>query len=340
MHPSLCPNCSYDNAQNTAFCAQCGQKNTDYRRPLPPMVGQLIQEAFEVDGRVVQSLKLLFFKPGALTVAFSENRRASFVSPIRLYLFSSLLFFFVLSVTADLPDIQTVDPNTEISVETDENISDDDIGQFKQAMPDELGPIIDDIMLRQGQGAQILKGIIDDFANPDTQTTESDEPPPAHSPASGPSSTITLSAPQKFIYEQLVRSLDDPENTIRTMLENAPIALFFLLPAYTVLLKLVYIRHNKFFVEHFVFALHLHTFALLIFTLMTLLRPDSSDSIEDAVQNVLWTSFLIYYFFALKNYYGQGKRRTLFKYVSLLGFYSMLLIPAILFVMLFTVSFM
>jgi hypothetical protein len=91
MEATHCPNCETQRAGN--YCDNCGQNGRDYRKSLPPMVGQLISEAFELDGRVVRSLKSLFFKPGQLSAEFSANRRADYISPLRLYLFSSILFF-------------------------------------------------------------------------------------------------------------------------------------------------------------------------------------------------------------------------------------------------------
>ncbi len=38
-------------------------------------------------------MKTLFLKPGTLSLEFQANKRSSYLSPIRLYLFSSLLFF-------------------------------------------------------------------------------------------------------------------------------------------------------------------------------------------------------------------------------------------------------
>ena len=41
------------------------------------------------------------FRPGSLTREFSRNRRAGFVSPVRLYIFASFVFFLLLSLLGD-----------------------------------------------------------------------------------------------------------------------------------------------------------------------------------------------------------------------------------------------
>jgi hypothetical protein len=60
-----------------------------------------VHEFLHLDGKTFQTLRLLFLKPGALTVEFLRGRRASYVSPVRLYLICSLLFFAVAAVAPE-----------------------------------------------------------------------------------------------------------------------------------------------------------------------------------------------------------------------------------------------
>lgn len=96
----VCANC--ENVRPSPFCPQCGQNDRNYSRGLASVVWEFGREAFEMDSRFLQTLKLLLFKPGSLTTEFSRNRRASYMSPIRLYLFTSFLFALVLSFA--MPD--------------------------------------------------------------------------------------------------------------------------------------------------------------------------------------------------------------------------------------------
>ncbi|MCY3883795.1 MAG: DUF3667 domain-containing protein [Gammaproteobacteria bacterium] len=54
-------------------------------------------EIFEADSRLLRTLRALFLRPGLLAQAFARGRRAHYVSPFRLYLFASLLYFLVVS---------------------------------------------------------------------------------------------------------------------------------------------------------------------------------------------------------------------------------------------------
>jgi hypothetical protein len=110
---------------------------------------------------------------------------------------------------------------------------------------------------------------------------------------------------------------------LRTLLEaleeNAPIGVFVMMPLFALILKLLYVRHKRFYVEHFVFALHTHAFAFLTGTVVLL-------SNSDTVQGLAMIWLMIYLFFALKRVYGQGIIRTFTKYVVLGFAYSVLLI--------------
>jgi len=103
--PATCENCG--SPRPTPFCPECGQNDRNYARGLATVVWEFGREAFEMDSRFFQTLKLLLFKPGSLTSEFSRNRRARYMSPIRLYLFTSFLFVLVLSLA--MPDAWSED---------------------------------------------------------------------------------------------------------------------------------------------------------------------------------------------------------------------------------------
>ena len=56
-------------------------------------------EFLHLDGKILNTVKLLVFKPGQLTREFVEGRRARYISPLRVYLTFSLLFFFLAAVS-------------------------------------------------------------------------------------------------------------------------------------------------------------------------------------------------------------------------------------------------
>jgi hypothetical protein len=118
-----------------------------------------------------------------------------------------------------------------------------------------------------------------------------------------------------------------PREAIRTLreafLENAPTGIFVMMPLFALILKLLYARRKRFYVEHFVFALHVHSFAFLLLTIMVLMRVDW-------VNALLTVWFMIALYIAMKRVYGQGYLKTLLKYVLLGQAYALVLIFGVL----------
>ena len=88
-----CKNCNA--ALEASFCPQCGQKDIDLKRPLASLLGEVLRETFDVDGRALRTLLTLFRHPGVLTARFLAGRRRLYTPPFRLYLVISVLFFVV-----------------------------------------------------------------------------------------------------------------------------------------------------------------------------------------------------------------------------------------------------
>ena len=80
------------------FCAACGQKSLPLGVTLHDFFHELTHEALHVDGRIFQSIRRLL-SPGFLTREYIQGRRARWISPIRLYLIFSVLFFALSAFT-------------------------------------------------------------------------------------------------------------------------------------------------------------------------------------------------------------------------------------------------
>jgi hypothetical protein len=73
------------------YCAQCGQKDLPADPTLRELAVDGLQQAIDVDGRLLRSIRLLFTRPGFLSAELFAGRRATYVSPFRLYLVFSLI---------------------------------------------------------------------------------------------------------------------------------------------------------------------------------------------------------------------------------------------------------
>jgi hypothetical protein len=93
-HSEACLNCGAAGGQE--YCPSCGQRSVhEGDLSWAHASHHLVHEIFHLDGKIFRSLKLLFVRPGELTIDFIQGRRARHVHPLRLFIvFSSLFFFF------------------------------------------------------------------------------------------------------------------------------------------------------------------------------------------------------------------------------------------------------
>ena len=94
-----CKNCQ--TPLEGVFCPNCGQKDVNLGRPIQNLVGELLRETLDVDGRAWRTLRTLFLQPGALTREYLLGRRRSYTPPLRLYLVISVSFFVLMAWLAN-----------------------------------------------------------------------------------------------------------------------------------------------------------------------------------------------------------------------------------------------
>jgi uncharacterized membrane protein len=87
-----CLNCG--SALAGPFCHECGQ-HAHVHRTLSAFLHDLLHGVLHFEGKIWRTLPLLAWKPGELTRRYIDGQRASFVSPIALFLFTVFLLFAV-----------------------------------------------------------------------------------------------------------------------------------------------------------------------------------------------------------------------------------------------------
>lgn len=85
-----CHNCGA--LQSGPFCARCGQEHRDPEPPARRLLREMVADTVGVDSATWRSLGLLLARPGALTLEYVSGRRRRYLSPLRLYLLTSVPF--------------------------------------------------------------------------------------------------------------------------------------------------------------------------------------------------------------------------------------------------------
>lgn len=89
-HETACLNCG--TPLIGPHCHSCGQA-AHVHRSLGAFFHDLLHGVFHFEGKIWRTLPLLAWRPGRLTREYIDGRRASYVSPIALFLFSVFLMF-------------------------------------------------------------------------------------------------------------------------------------------------------------------------------------------------------------------------------------------------------
>lgn len=90
-----CPNCG--EPLGGAYCSHCGQADTALDIPFRRAVGEFLAQLLDADSRAWRTARTLVLRPGLLTAEYNAGRRARYLPPLRVYMLSSLLFFFVVA---------------------------------------------------------------------------------------------------------------------------------------------------------------------------------------------------------------------------------------------------
>ena len=83
------------------------------------MVVPFFQDITHYDGKFVGSIRYLLTKPGFLTTEYMAGRRASYLHPIGMYVFTSAIFFiifFSISGSENIKSVSTYSGKTDAEI--------------------------------------------------------------------------------------------------------------------------------------------------------------------------------------------------------------------------------
>ena len=78
------------------YCHACGQENLEPRETVWHLVQHFFNDITHFDGKFFGTVRYLLRKPGLLSLEYMRGRRMSYLNPIRMYVFTSAIFFIVL----------------------------------------------------------------------------------------------------------------------------------------------------------------------------------------------------------------------------------------------------
>lgn len=288
-----CLNCNA--AIHGRFCHICGQENVAPREKFRQMLAHFVFDLFHFDGKFFTTMKSLLLKPGLLSQEHLRGRRADYLHPIRLYIFTSAFFFlFFFAVKTDKVE-------DKISVNSVDSIRNNDIVNFEQSYSG--------IREYDSVQASLPKDKRDGYI------------------------IEKLTRRNLELKEKYPDGKELKSKLFDVFTHQFPKLLFVSLPIFAFILFLLYSRKNKYFyADHVVYTLHLYSaFFIILFLIICLniffttiglykFKIDKEINYLNGFisSNITGWLLMFYWYKSLRKFYNQSRRKTIFKFFLLL----------------------
>jgi ribosomal protein L32 len=327
------------------WCAQCGQPAIDYRRSFRHVIADLLSEFLNWDSKFFKTIALLLVQPWRLTNEFLAGHRVRYVHPLRLYLLGSILFFFAATYGIKSAHFQPINLSpgalAELRAELERgNVAPEIRDKFEQALGGKPIPARErselEQQLKNPDLPQIARYAIqqrlahgDPLPDARAKLQEAIKALTPEMRARVESSLtraqedVTLFQSDKsqksndlaeWFQERAREKFGEHGTNIRLFLvalvSNLPYMMLVCIPLFACVLKLLYIRRRVFYMDHLIYALHVHTFAYLGIVLIVLatigLGRAAPGPLAGWLTALLWLAFLVQIFLSIRRVYRQG----------------------------------
>jgi len=358
----ICLNCNAE--LYGRFCHVCGQENKEPKESVWHLVSHFFYDITHFDGKFFSTLKYLIAKPGFLSSEYIRGRRNRYLNPIRMYVFTSALFFLVffsVFTVKGLKDDKNEFSGPSINEEVMENMRsrayegadnkedsaqiDSGISMLKQVghTKKEASDKIDSADKKIKTKMKTTNGLnLSGWLTEDTLSMARYDSIQKALPADQKDNWLKSQMKRKVISLN-ERYRDKPKqfwvDLLNKFIHMFPYLLFISLPLYALYLKLLYIRRKQFyFVDHGILLIHLYIFTfifMLVYFLLDKLGDNFNLSWMVFVKIVLFLYGIYYAYRSMRNFYKQGFFKTFLKFclLNLLAFVSVIFLFSIFFVL-------
>jgi hypothetical protein len=331
---SYCRNCHRQLQEvSVCYCSHCGQKNTDGRVSALEVLRDKLADLIQLDSRSFRTLASLIV-PGKLTVEYFKGRHQRFLSPLRLFLVSSVLLIALVSVAVNRGidgRLDTFTPGDDKkwhhyrgAVQLD-TLAAQLIQERDSAISSEGRELIDTLTQRfRGSEAfsDSLNFTLQGLGSDHTPTRISKEDYYSLTPSEIVEKYEVEGFMNQLLFRQQIRFMRSGSSFILYVIGKSTWALLLLMPLFALVLKLFYVQHPFYYVEHLVFSMHVHT-ALFLFIISAVLLQVGSGL---EATSFIMLGILLYIILAMRRFYRQSWGKTILKFLLLNTVYVFLLI--------------
>lgn len=273
------------------YCHVCGQENVVPKETFWSMFLHFFYDITHFDSKFFETVKDLVFRPGFLSKEFINGRRAKYLHPVRMYVFTSAVFFLLFfSFFKPQP---TFNDSLNAPINKQRGIT---INGREYKSPEEYDSLQKTLPASERDGwflKRLIKKGID-------------------------------------INERYRENPGEAFNKLgESVLHRLPYMLLVSLPFFALILKLVYIRRKQFYyADHGIFTIHFYIFSFLLLILVFALDALKKATNWGFIGFLIFLLFLGLFFYlykAMRNFYGQRRLKTFFKFLFV-AFWSFIMI--------------
>lgn len=361
-------NCLNCNAEVTGrYCQVCGQENIEPKESFWSLATHFIHDLTHFDGKFFSTLKYLLFKPAFLSKEYLKGRRTSYLHPIRMYVFTSFIFFLIFFNFYQKVELQN---------EKEEKLQVDSVIKqlkSKKALYDSVISHLDTTELEISLAKAKLRAdkLNKEIALLQKDSTKKDsiyllnsnftilggkkdeDNPVASSDKQYDSIQTTLPIAKRDGF--LMRRINHQQIHLYNKYKNNGVAilkgigerflhmfpqmLFVSLPFFALILQLLYVRRKQlYYVNHVVFTIHLYcgTFILILASLLLGSIFELLHVNMAIYGSVAYLLMLFYWYKSFRNFYSQSRGKTFLKFIVL--FFLTLMMMSFIFLLFFIFS--
>lgn len=304
-----CLNCKEVYALKSHFCPNCGQHSKTSIITFKEALSDFLASLVAFDSKVFNTIPRLLFYPGRLTKEYLEGKRASQLPPFRLYLFLSIILILLLSLVMkdekalfnlDQEESEFVMDTLSQAFQTDFFSDMDSLKQSNKAGSESNF----DIQVGRNEQIGLLLNTANELFNQGLNIEQIED-------------SILTSQPffVRLIVKQTLKFKEQKgRGILHVLLKTSSYAMLIFLPLFALILKLLYVRRNRFYIEHVIFTLHFFSFIffmLIFFVLINLLPVQLPGWILSML-------ILVYLFLSMHKVYQQSWKKTLLKLAGLM----------------------
>jgi len=326
-----CLNCDHPLDISDEYCPNCSQLNSTKKLAFNDFFNEFFAGIFAYDSRFSRTLGVLLFQPGKISKDYIEGKRVRYANPYRFYLSASIIFFLLWSTTREFEPLVEIDEEaTEersrevdsiLAVERQENpqlnilLPQTDTTSTREYVPERALDTMSYFNARLKQW-QVFSEY---FKDSGVRNAE----------AALDSLDYTQTRFNQWYYRKTVdaeRFKLDSDLFWNYFYSKLPFIIFFYLPVFALFIWLLYLRRPFTYMEHLVFTFHNQTTWFVLYGIAVGINSLFSNGIATFLSTLI---FGFYLYKAFRRFYGQGRVKTILKFITInIIFFTLAIIAA------------